>query len=260
MPPPSDLPDDDINPFINPDEELDVVMDSTELVSTAPTASSVEVTDPTVPSVAAQSSACDTPLSRTSRGSESKQKHPMKLDRRAWEAPGPSPLSEATQNLLWTRDERDLTPSPAPSARSGLGEGEEAGSFRSFQMRPAPLKIRPLLRTLAGRKKGRVSVPLRLIYLKNMFLSRIYALGVESPELDFVDEYSIEFLLDLQADLRRGHVTIPRLAAYSIADPPSIGTPRRRVQWRAGQTFPRRVEDYGRAAVKMLARRRSGME
>ena len=137
----------------------------------------------------------------------------------------------------------------------GLCDRDEEDFLRSFELRCRLLTIHPLPRNLAG-KKGRVAVSLRSAYLKHTLLSRIYELGVESPELDFVDERSIEFLLDLQADLRRGDISIPRLSTYNIRGPPSMGTSRRRVAWRTGQTFPRRVEDYSRAAARIFARSR----
>ena len=119
-----------------------------------------------------------------------------------------------------------------------------------------PLGIRPLPRTFAGKHRGRVAIPLLYNFLLRNFLRRIYCIDVESPELDSVDGESMEFLLDLQVDLREGIVNIPSLSPYAIADRPALGTPKRRLQWRFGQTFPRRLEDYERAAAKLLARKR----
>ncbi len=120
-----------------------------------------------------------------------------------------------------------------------------------------PLRIRPLPRTLAGKHRGRVAVSLFYNLLVRAFLRRIYSLDIESPELDFVDAESIEFLLDLQVDLLRGFVVIPSLSSYTTPERSALGTPRRRFLWRAGQTFPRRLEDFERAAARLLARKRT---
>lgn len=261
--PPPDLLEDDINPFINPDEESDVDIATSCVADTAGLGSIVSPSIPVSESgIASWLPAADIgedrpgiPLPRAPVRSQAKRKHPLKLNRRLWEAPGPSPLSQTTFDLTAMAEE-EYSSSSASVENLGSNDDEEEEFLRSFVRQHHLLKIHHLPRNFAG-KKGRVAVSLWRTHLKRTLLSRIYELGVESPELDFVDEHSIEFLLDLQADLRRGHVTIPRLSTCNFAPPPSIGTSRRRVAWRAGQTFPRRVEDYSKAAARMLARHRA---
>ncbi|KAI0750280.1 hypothetical protein C8Q80DRAFT_1270004 [Daedaleopsis nitida] len=225
------LPEDDINPFINPDDEAE---------------------PPSKPLTGDRQNA----VTLQPEGSETRKKHPMRLNRRAWETPGPSPLSQVSDDLPVGNGDPYMR---FPAADRMPGEGEEPPAFHFHFPSPhsRPLNILPLPRTLAGKRKGRVSTSVWRSYLTHVFLSRIYVLGVESPELDLVDEYGIDFLLDLQADLRRGLVSFPRLSTYNLGRPSALGTPRRRLVWRTGQTFPRRLEDYGRAAARLLARKRS---
>ncbi|RPD55026.1 hypothetical protein L226DRAFT_526419 [Lentinus tigrinus ALCF2SS1-7] len=247
--------EEDVNPFIDPDNEWDVSPEP----SHANTASSPEPAcdnlldhhaDSTqqdeetfvyIPQSATTSSSH--PPDRPERIPGGEKRSPARARRQSWKAPGPSPLSQTISHVHSNRAsarELPLMDAMLDNVASGYH----------------PLSIRPLPRTFAGKHRGRVAISLHYNFLLRNFLRRIYFLDIESPELDFVDGESIEFLLDLQVDLLEGFVTIPSLSSYAIADRPALGSPRRRFLWRSGQTFPRRLEDYERAAAKLLSRKR----
>ena len=102
-----------------------------------------------------------------------------------------------------------------------------------------------------------MSTPLRRELYKRLFLSQVCFLDVEAPELDSVDEHSMEWLLDMQADILRGRLAIPGLSRFALAEPPRLGMSHRCLKWVQGSSFPRRVKDYGKAADDMLARLRA---
>ncbi|KAI0711805.1 hypothetical protein C8T65DRAFT_647322 [Cerioporus squamosus] len=244
--------EEDVNPFIDPDREWDVSPEP----SHTNTASCLEPVSSDSLDLDADATSLDeetfiytpqspttTPADRPDRRASGERKSTARPRRRPWKAPGPSPLKVA-HHIIADHISTQMLP------RSDLAADET-----SFVGRP--LRIHPLPRTLAGKHRGRVAITLLYSFLTRAFLRRIYSLDVESPELDFVDAETVEFFLDLQVDLLRGFVTIPSLSSYAIATRSTLGTPRRRFLWRAGQTFPRRLEDYERAAAKLLARKRA---
>ncbi len=247
--------EEDVNPFIDPDREWEVSPEP----SHGNTASSPEPVSDDCLQLDADATPLDeetfiyTPQSSTispadrpdqrERPPNGEKKSSARPRRRSWKAPGPSPLSKVAHYIIV--DHRSLQIFPGPDVTEETSFGRR------------PLRIRPLPRTLAGKHRGRVAVSLFYNFLLRTFLRRIYSLDIESPELDFVDAESIEFLLDLQVDLLRGFVVIPSLSSYTTPERSAFGTPRRRFLWRAGQTFPRRLEDYERAAARLLARKRT---
>ncbi|EJF56078.1 hypothetical protein DICSQDRAFT_184000 [Dichomitus squalens LYAD-421 SS1] len=178
------------------------------------------------------------------------QFHPD-LSGRSWRAPGPSPLARSFSANASATDARD-------QRHKDEDEGDFARSFNRHHRLPPRLRIWPLPRSL-GRKDGSARIPTPLLreLQRSHFLSQVCFLDVEAPELDFVDERSMEWLLDIQADLLSGRITIPGVSRFALAEPPRLGTSHRCLKWVQGSTFPRRVKDYGKAADDMLARRRA---
>ena len=190
-----------------------------------------------------------------------RQRRPDTSDCR-WQAPGPSPLSRSvTVSMMHAEAEQD-----------DLSSDEDddecfARAFRRHTRRLRTPLILPLPRNLNGNGRksssgGRVPTPLRRELHRSRFLGRVYALDVEAPELDSVDERSMEWLLDTQAELLRGRRAIPALSHLGsgsgpLGSAPRLGTSHRRLKWVQGSGFPRRVKDYGSAAEDMLARRRA---
>ncbi|KAM5544892.1 hypothetical protein V8D89_001790 [Ganoderma adspersum] len=173
-----------------------------------------------------------------------------------WQAPGPSPLSNSVT-------------AHAEAEQDDLSSDEDddecfARAFRRHTRRLRGPTILPLSRNLNGSSSsrkgssgGRVPTPLRRELHRSRFLSRVCVLDVEAPELDSVDERSMEWLLDTQAELLRGRRAIPALSHFGpFGSAPRLGTSHRRLKWVQGSGFPRRVKDYGSAAEDMLARRR----
>ncbi|PIL28377.1 hypothetical protein GSI_09528 [Ganoderma sinense ZZ0214-1] len=189
-----------------------------------------------------------------------------------WQAPGPSPLSHSfTAHALTEQDD--------PSASFSDDDDDDecfARAFRRHTRRPYTPSIIPLPRTLNGSSTSRSAskmgtgggggAHLRRELHRSRFLRRVCGLDVEAPELDSVDERSMEWLLDTQADLLRGRCPVPALAHFALVGSgqgqgqggaPRLGTAHRRLKWVQGSGFPRRVKDYGSAAEDMLARRRA---
>ncbi|TBU27528.1 hypothetical protein BD311DRAFT_789077 [Dichomitus squalens] len=173
------------------------------------------------------------------------------LSDRSWRAPGPSPLARSSSANALANEGRD-------QRHKDEDEGDFARSINRHHRLSPRLRIRLLPRSLGGKDgSGRVPTPLLRELQRSHFLSQVCFLDVEAPELDFVDERSMEWLLDIQADLLSGRLTIPGLSRFALAEPPRLGTSHRCLKWVQGSTFPRRVKDYGKAADDMLGRRRA---